>query len=108
MRNFDYIRDIASLQALYRFCNVAEAAQIAEPELSAINARRALEWIVRAVYAIKGMAVSERCSLFELVDSETFKEFVGNDRLLMGIHYVRKVGNAAAHTGGVSKSIAVR
>lgn len=102
MRNFDYIRDIASLQDLYRFCNVAEAAQIAEPELSALNARKALEWIVRAVYAIKGMAVSERSSLFELVDGETFKEFVGNDKLLMGVHYVRKVGNAAAHTGRVS------
>ena len=103
MRNFDYIKDLAPLGNLYHFCHVAEVTQVSDPEQSAINSRRALEWTARAIYAVKGIEVGERMSLFEMVDSEPFKEFVGNDKLMMAVHYVRKVGNAAAHTGKVSK-----
>ena len=101
--NFDYIKDEPALSTLYRFCNVAEMTQLSDPEQSAINSRKALEWMVRAVYAIKGMEIGERTSLFELVDGEPFRDFVDNDKLMMAVHYVRKVGNAAAHTGKVSK-----
>lgn len=103
MKNFDYIKDQPSLRSLYHFCNVAEITQISDPEKSAINSRKALEWIVRAVYAVKGLEIGERTSLFELVDGEEFKEFVGNDKLMMAVHYIRKVGNAGAHMGKVSK-----
>ncbi len=103
MKNFDYIKDEPSLKSLYNFCNVAEITQISDPEKSAINSRKALEWIVRAVYAVKGLEIGERTSLFELVDGEEFKEFVGNDKLMMAVHYIRKVGNAGAHMGKVSK-----
>lgn len=103
MLNFDYIKDEPSLKSLYHFCNVAELTQLSDPETSAINSRKALEWIVRAIYAIKGLEIGERTSLFELVDGEPFKEFVANDKLMMAVHYIRKVGNAAAHSGKVSK-----
>ena len=103
MFNFDYLKDIASLNNLYHFCNVAEITQVSDPDQSALNSRRALEWTVRAVYALKGVEVGERTSLFELVDSELFKEFVSDYKLMMSVHYIRKVGNAAAHTGNVSK-----
>ena len=104
MQNFDYLRDIAELSDLYRFCHAAEMTQLSNPEQSAINSRKALEWMVRAIYAIKGFEVGERASLFEIVDGEPFKEFVGNEKLMMAVHYVRKVGNAGAHTGKVSKA----
>jgi len=103
MRNFDYIKDIASLRNLYHFCDVAELTQQSDPEQSAINSRRALEWTARAIYAVEGLEIGERTSLFEMVDGEPFKDFVGNERLMMAVHYVRKIGNAAAHTGNVSK-----
>lgn len=103
MQNFDYLKDEPSLSSLYHFCNVAELTQVCDPEKSAINCRMALEWMVRTIYAIKGLAVGERASLFEMVDGEPFKEFVGNDKLMMAVHYIRKVGNAAAHSGKVSK-----
>ena len=99
MLNFDYIKDEPSLKSLYHFCNVAELTQLSDPETSAINSRKALEWIVRAIYAIKGLEIGERTSLFELVDGEPFKGFVANDKLMMAVHYIRKVGNAAAHSG---------
>lgn len=103
MRNFDYLKDIPSLTSLYHFCDVAEMTQIADPDQSAINSRKALEWVARAIYAVKGLELGERTSLYEMVDGETFKEFIDNERLMMGVHYIRKVGNAAAHAGHVSR-----
>lgn len=102
MRNFDYIKDLG-LNDLYRYCSAAEENQISHPDICAVNARRALEYIVRALYFMKKIDVPERASLFELVDGEPFKEFVNDDRVMMAVHYVRKVGNSGAHTGNVSK-----
>ena len=96
MRNFDYIKDLG-IDALHRFCAAAEENQVSDPEISAINSRRALEYIVRALYEMKNLPISERTSLFELVDGEPFREFIGDDKVMMAVHYVRKVGNNAAH-----------
>lgn len=102
MINFDYIKDLG-LNDLYRYCSAAEENQISNPDISAVNARRALEYIVRALYFMKNIDVPERTSLFELVDGEPFKEFINDEKVMMAVHYVRKVGNVGAHTGNVSK-----
>lgn len=102
MRNFDYIKDLG-IPTLYRYCSAAEEFQVSNPDMSAVNARRALEYIVRALYEMKNIPVSERTSLFELVDGEPFREFIGSDRVMMAVHYVRKVGNNGAHDGNVSR-----
>ena len=102
MRNFDYIKDLG-IDVLHKFCAAAEENQVSNPDFSAINARRALEYIVRALYEMKGIEVGERTSLFELVDGEPFKEFIGDERVMMAVHYVRKVGNNAAHAGSVTR-----
>jgi type I restriction enzyme R subunit len=73
------------------------------PDLSAISARRALEYIVHSLYQMKNLNVSERASLYELVEGEPFKEFIGDERVMMAVHYVRKVGNCGAHAATVSK-----
>ena len=102
MRNFDYIRDLG-LSELHRFCSIAEEQQVTNPDISAVNARRALEYIVRSLYQMKNIDIPERTSLFELVDGEPFKEFIGDERVMMAVHYVRKVGNNGAHASSVSK-----
>ena len=102
MRNFDYIKDLG-LNTLHRFCSAAEENQVCDPEISAFNARRALEYIVREIYKMKGIEIKERTSLFELVDGEPFRTFIGDDRVMMAVHYVRKVGNNGAHAVNVSK-----
>lgn len=102
MRNFDYLKDIPELADLYGYCDAAEQTQQSAPDTSALNARRGLEWMVRAIYALKNIEVGPRTSLFELIDGEPFRTFVGDDRLMMAVHYIRKVGNCAAHMGNVS------
>lgn len=102
MRNFDYIRELG-LEDLYRYCSAAEENQVSNPDVCAINARRALEYIVRALYRMKNIEIGERTSLYELVDGEPFKEFIGDERVMMAVHYVRKVGNNAAHVSAVTR-----
>ena len=102
MKNFDYLKEL-ELNDLHRFCASAEELQVCMPDLSAISARRALEYIVHSLYQMKNLNVSERTSLFELVEGEPFKEFIGDERVMMAVHYVRKVGNCGAHAAKVSK-----
>ena len=102
MRNFDYIKDLG-IDTLYRCCAAAEENQVSNPDISAISARRALEYLVREIYKMKGIEIGERTSLLELVDGEPFSGFIGEERVMMAVHYVRKVGNNAAHLVDVSK-----
>ena len=102
MRNFDYLQDLG-LTELHQFCAAAEELQVSNPDLSAISARKALEYVVRSLYVMKNIEIPERASLFELVDGEEFREFIGDDRVMMAVHYIRKVGNNGAHGMKVTK-----
>ena len=102
MRNFDYIKDLG-IDNLYRFCAAAEENQVSNPDICAISARRALEYLVREIYKMKGLEIGERTSLLELIDGEPFSGFIGDGKVMMAAHYVRKVGNNAAHLVDVSK-----
>ena len=102
MRNFDYLQELG-LTDLHNFCSAAEELQVSNPDLSAISARKALEYVVRALYLMKNIEIPERASLFELVDGEAFRSFIGDDRVMMAVHYVRKVGNNGAHGTKVTK-----
>ena len=102
MRNFDYLAELG-LVDLHRYCSAAEENQISNPDISVINARRALEYIVRALYQMKNIQIGERTSLFELVDGEPFKVFISDERVMMAVHYVRKIGNLGAHSASVNR-----
>lgn len=102
MQNFDYLKDIEQLHDLYVFCQAAEASAQTDYDAMAINSRRALEWMVKAIYKLKNIRISERASVYELMSGEPFTSFVNDDRLMMAGHYIRKVGNLAAHNGGVT------
>ena len=102
MRNFDYLQELG-LTDLHKFCAAAEELQVSNPELSAVSARKALEYVVRSLYVMKNIEIPERASLFELVDGEAFREFIGDERVMSGVHYVRKVGNNGAHGREVSR-----
>lgn len=101
MSNFDYLKDIEALSDLYRFCKVAEDTQKTDHNNSAINCRRGLEWIVKAIYKLKGIELKKTDNLYELMTGQPFTDFIENDRIMMSAHYVRKVGNKSAHSGNV-------
>lgn len=105
MKNFDYLLQIPPLRDLYNFCNAAEETMHTDYDNCAGNCRKALERIVRDIYKLKHVEASDRTSLYELTTGKPFTELVGDDgRIMMAVHYVRKVGNIAVHQGGVKQS----
>lgn len=101
MSNFDYLKDIEALSDLYKFCKVAEDTQKTDYNNSAINCRRGLEWMVKAIYKLKGIEVKKQESLYELMTAEPFTDFIGDDSIMKSAHYIRKIGNKSAHSGDV-------
>jgi type I restriction enzyme R subunit len=59
MRNFDYLQEL-ELHDLHRYCAAAEESQVSNPDHCALNARRALECIVRSLYEMKNIEIGER------------------------------------------------
>ena len=97
MKNFDIIKDIDGLRTIYRYCATAEDFQVANPMVSATQARLALETMVKTVYRLKGWQIGERASLLSLTTDERLTAFIDSEDLMKRIHYVRKIGNNAAH-----------
>lgn len=97
MRNFDIIKDIEGLKTIYRYCATAEDFQVTNPMVSAMQARLALETMVKTVYRLKDWQIGERASLLSLTTDERFTAFINSEDLMKRIHYVRKIGNNAAH-----------
>lgn len=102
MRNFDYLQELGLTDLQYH-CEAAEELQVSHPDLSAVSARKALELIIEPIYLIQDIEIPERASLLELVDGEVFRDFVGNDRIIMAMHYIRKVGFNGEHGKKVTK-----
>ena len=103
MLNFDYLNGKPGFTRLYDFCHTAEITQISNPDESALNSRRALEYLVDIIYYLKSFTLEPRANLFQKVDSEDFKAYINDRDLMMRLHYIRKVGNNAAHTGHVTR-----
>lgn len=101
MTNFDYLREIEPLHDLYTFCQGAEATMESDYDICALHCRRGLEWLVKAIYTLKHVDIGAHSSLYELMSGAPFVEFLDDDRLMSAAHYIRKVGNVAAHHGGV-------
>lgn len=104
MLNFDFLKDISGLEQLHNMCNLCEQRQYTEPDSSAINARKALEWLVKSIYKMKGVEPGERSSLFQLTTDTLFLDFIADPELMKAVHWIRKVGNLAAHNGTVTRS----
>lgn len=104
MLNFDYLKNIPELSELHRLCDLCEQRQYTEPDSAAINARKALEWIVKAIYKMKGVEPGERASLLQLTTADVFADFIADPELMKAVHWIRKVGNLAAHDGKVTRS----
>lgn len=105
MLNFDYFKQIplAELSPLHELCEKCETYSYFDPDISALNARKALEWLVKAIFKMKNVTPGERESLMDLTTSSTFTDFIADANLMRAVHWIRKVGNLAAHDGKVTR-----
>lgn len=112
MLNFDYLKDIPALAPLHHLCELCEQRQTSDPDSAAINARKALEWLVKTIYKLKGVDLTSddasgrtrrTASLLQLTTADTFTEFIADPKLMRAVHWIRKIGNLAAHDGKVTQ-----
>ena len=102
-KNFDYLKQQPLFTTLYNQCDKAEMFCKSDPDKSAMACRRALEWTVDLIYKVQHWEVSPRASLFEKVQDQKFVEYINSRDLMQKLHFVRSVGNRAAHVGNVSR-----
>ncbi len=101
MSNFAYLQQVPELAQLHKYCYRAEQYQKMDPDSSANNSRKGLEWIVWAIYRLKNKAEEyEGKVLADLLNGEPYLSFIGYDQKIMKeADYVRRVGNFGSHIG---------
>jgi type I restriction enzyme, R subunit len=106
--NFDFLINIKKLEEFYLFCKDAESFVLSRSDISATQSRKALEFLVKLVFQLRNNQIPQRSSLFELVSSQDFANFINDASMLSAIHYIRKVGNIAIHNEEVSQKEAIQ
>jgi type I restriction enzyme, R subunit len=101
--NFDYLVKIEKLKELYSFCKDAESFVLSRPDISTGQSRKALEFLVKLFFQLRNGQIPQRSSLFELVSSEDFTNFINDASMMSAIHYIRKVGNIAIHNEKINQ-----
>ena len=88
-----------------KFASFAEVAVSAEKILNidtaacVLNCRRAMEFAVKWMYSVDGeLVLPWDDKLVSLMSTDEFRDVV-DDNLLRRMHFIRKLGNTAAHAG---------
>ena len=105
--NFDFLKPFSDLRKLYEYCEEAEEFALSKPNISAASARKAMEFIVKMIYA-SVVREDYGFTLFEMVTDARFVGYVDDSTLINSIHYIRKMGNVAVHDGALNKDDALK
>lgn len=99
MSNFDFLKQESQFATFADVAISAEKGYQIDPETCAINCRRAMESAIKWMYSVDSeLSTPYQATLISLMTTEEFQDIVGRD-LLTRMHYIRKLGNNAAHTG---------
>lgn len=99
-KNFDFLTQFDCLKSLHTLCNEAETRQKADPGMSAVYARNALEWVMQAIYKVEKFTDSQslgEMNLYEQMTYYKFEEYINDADVMKRLHYIRKIGNQGAH-----------
>lgn len=106
--NFNYLNNKKGFEDLYNLCCDAENLVFDKPNLSAISSRKAIEYVVRFIYVAYLKTFTQDMILIDMINDSKFKDFINDDQLINSIHYIRKMGNIAAHENTLNTNDAIR
>lgn len=104
--NFSYLKSIPDLAKLHEYCAEAEEFALSKPNISATSARKAMEYMVKLIYASL-VGEDYGFTVFEMVTDVRFVNYVKDSTLINSIHYIRKMGNIAVHEGNITVEEAI-
>ena len=105
--NFDYLKAFSDLKKLYDYCSEAEEFALRKPNISASSARKAMEFIVKMIFASVA-GDSQGLTTFEMITDDRFTYYVDDPTLINTFHYIRKMGNVAVHEGEITKDESIK
>ena len=100
--NFTYLEKFPKLNKLCGYCKEAEDFAVKYPAPSCASARKAMEFIVKMIYASQVTAYDTGFTVFEMITDVRFVSYINNTVLINTLHYLRKMGNIAAHGGALT------
>ena len=100
MTNFDHFQTEEDFSVFVSPAIAAERIYRIDPAACVLNCRRAMECAVKWMYSVdKDLDIPiAKDDLISLMTAEEFREIV-DESLLQRMHYIRKTGNSAAHSG---------
>ena len=99
MTNFDFLKNSPQFDSFAKAAISAERILQIDIEASVLNCRRAMEYAVKWMYSVdSSLVMPYQDTLVCLMNTEEFQEIVDPD-LLKRMHFIRKLGNNAAHSG---------
>lgn len=107
MANFEFLKDLNDFKDLYEYCSTSESFVVSNPDISASFSRKALEYLVKAIYQLKLGYVPRQATLYELVDNHVFASFISDRETMTSLHFIRKIGNLAVHNEKITKTQAM-
>ena len=99
MTNFDFLTKDKQFDTFSSVAVAAEKTLHIDLSTCIINCRRAMEMAVKWMYSVDSALVMPwQETLVSLMNTEEFREIVGND-IWRRMDFIRRVGNNAAHSG---------
>ena len=99
MTNFDIFLSEPKFTSFAEVAVSAERILQIDPAACVLNCRRAMEFAVKWMYsADEALELPWDDKLVSLMSTDEFRDVVGTD-MLQRLHYIRKLGNTAAHDG---------
>ena len=99
MTNFDVFLSEAKFTSFAEVAVSAEKILNIDPAACVLNCRRAMEFAVKWMYSVDGdLVLPWDDKLVSLMSTDEFRDVV-DDNLLRRMHFIRKLGNTAAHAG---------
>lgn len=99
MTNFDFLQFDPQFASFADVAVASERLIYIDPSASILNCRRAMEFAVKWMYSVdSSLDIPYQDTLISLMNTEEFRKLVGID-ILQRMHFIRKMGNNAAHTG---------
>ena len=99
MTNFDLFTKEHDFASFAEPAVSAERIYQIDPAASVLNCRRAMEAAVKWMYSVdSALVMPYQDNLISLINTDEFRDIV-DDSVLRRMEFIRKTGNAAAHTG---------
>ena len=99
MTNFDIFLSEDKFASFAEVAVSAEKIYQIDPAACVLNCRRCLEFAVKWMYSVDGeLVLPWDDKLVSLMSTDEFRDVV-DDNLLRRMHFIRKLGNTAAHAG---------